>query len=199
MKKYVLILIIISILRCSSNPVSIGKQSFDVEQSPKRTKGSSPQKAKVAKSFTKLSIDFLFTEDEKQESNELIRNLFAMEEDPEVVAERKRQEEESRKRAEEAAKMAEEERKKMEEELKKNPPPPKPPEITFDLIGYLGPMGKRIGVFKMKGSEEIILRGKDEKIEDDFIVVDIGYESAVIGFEGFNETKVIPLLSGGFK
>ena len=197
--KYILIFPLLFILSCSSqisptNNSSSG--SFDEVPQQRKVSTSSSNK-KSAKNFPKLSLDFLF-EGKKGETNlEAQRNISSMEEDPEVVAERKRQEEEARKRAEEAQKKAEEERKKREEELKINPPPPKPPEITFDLIGYLGPSGKRIGVFKMKGSDEIILKGDKEKIDDQFVVVEIGYESAKIGFEGFEETKSIPLISGG--
>jgi len=197
--KCLLIFPLLFIFSCSSGISSTNKtSSSNFDEVPQQRKVStSTSNRKSAKNFPKLSLDFLF-EGKKGESNLASqRNISSMEEDPEVVAERKKQEEEARKKAEEAQKKAEEERKKREEELKINPPPPKPPEITFDLIGYLGPGGKRIGVFKMKGSDEIILKGDKEKIDDQFIVVEIGYESAKIGFEGFEETKSIPLISGG--
>lgn len=151
--------------------------------------------------FPELSLDFLF-EKEKEENGiesgeESSRTLVMMEEDPELVAERKRREEEQRKLMEEAQRKAEEERRKMEEELAKNPPPPKPPEITFDFIGYLGEAKRKIGVFQRKGKGDIFLKREGEKVDETFIIVEIGYESCRIGFEGFEETKLIPLVRGG--
>ncbi len=121
-----------------------------------------------------------------------------MEEDPAVVAERKKNEEEARKKAEEAQKKAAEERKIMEAEFAKNPPPPEPPQINFQFIGYYGPSGGHIGVFRRSGKEdELILKRKGDMIDKTFKILEIGYESAEIGFEGFEQTKTIPLAAGG--
>ena len=149
--------------------------------------------------FPSLSLDFLFEGPAAaKEEPGTCRNIVTMEDDPVDVAERKKREEEARKQAEEAAKKAAEERKKQAEELTKNPPPPQPPAINFDFLGYMGPPGGRIGVFRIgSGETNLVLKKKGEKIGDDYIIVDIGYESAEIGFEGFKETKTIPLTIGG--
>jgi len=127
-------------------------------------------------------------------AEETPRNLFAFEEDPAVVAERKRQAEEAAARAEEARKKAEEERKKREEELRLNPPPPQPPPITFHFVGYFGRPEARLGVFA--GPSGTVLAEKGDSIFGTYKVVDIGYESAEIGFTGFQETQRIPLTGG---
>lgn len=204
MRKLLFFLTIIIFLSCSNSNTTKPNRTLDEVDSalPKKNvsqkKGLSSTKT-VTNKFPSINLDFLFL---KENSDVLIsenqRNIVQMEEDPEVVAERKRKEEELRKQAEDAAKRAEEERRKKEEELKLNPPPPQPPPINFQFIGYMGPPGKRIGIFKMIGTDnDLILKRKGEKILEDFIIVDIGYESAEIGFEGFTETKTISLVSGG--
>jgi hypothetical protein len=125
------------------------------------------------------------------------RNLFAFEEDPAVVAERQRQAEEAAKQAAEAAKKAAEERAKRDEELRLHPPPPQPPGITFQYVGYFGPADGRIGVFALPGSPGVFLSKAGDTVFDKFKIVDVGYESAEIGFVGFKETKRIPLVGGG--
>ena len=125
------------------------------------------------------------------------RNLFAFEEDPAVVAERQRQAEEAAKQAEEAAKKAAEERAKREEEARLHPPPPQPPPVTFQYIGYFGPADDRIGVFALPGTPGVFLVKTGATVLDKFKVLEIGYESAEIGFVGFKETKRIPLVGGG--
>ncbi len=139
-----------------------------------------------------LSLDTLSPVEVPAE--ETPRNLFAFEEDPAVVAERKRQAEEAAARAEEARKKAEEERKKREEELRLNPPPPQPPPITFHFVGYFGRPETRLGVFA--GPSGMVLAEKGDSIFGTYKVVDIGYESAEIGFTGFQETQRIPLTGG---
>lgn len=203
MRKIIFLVLVCALLSCSNNNTGKKGVNFDNEDAATNKKPLqrvSPSSEKNApQHFPALSLDFLFAKREYPQQDEQIqRNIVLMEEDPEVVIERKRREEEARKQAEIAAKKAEEERKKREEELAKNPPPPQPPPINFEFIGYMGPSGKRIGIFKTGGNEEnLILKAKGEKIGKDFIVVDIGYESAEIGFEGFKETKMIPLVSGG--
>lgn len=203
MKKVFYCGFIFLLLSCSYEHLQSKGEKMAIEETSAGKRMSSSRKTGSLKTFSpkfpELSLDFLF--DKKQQGNSAAqsqRNIAMMEEDPEVVAERKRQEEEARKKAEEEAKKAEEERKKREEELKKNPPPPQPPPINFKFIGYIGPSGKKLGIFRINGNnEDLILKRKGEKIGNDFIVVDIGYESAEIGFEGFQETKMIPLVSGG--
>ncbi len=124
------------------------------------------------------------------------RNLFAVEEDPVVVAERVRQQEEAARKAQEAAKKAEEERKKQEEYLRLHPPPPQPPAIPFTFVGYMGPAEARIGVFAMQGGQLTLAKAGDT-LQSKFRVVEVGYESAEIGFQGFTQTQRIPLIGGG--
>jgi hypothetical protein len=203
MKKIFYCAFIFLLLSCANDNIQPKQKSFDVEETSAGKRASSSRKAAstktVSQKFPALKLDFLFNKKQKEDSlDQSQRNIVLMEEDPEVVAERKRKEEEARKMAEEATKKAEEERKKREEELKLNPPPPQPPPINFEFIGYMGPSGKKLGIFRVGGKDEdLVLKRKGEKIGKDFIVVDIGYESAEIGFEGFKETKIIPLVSGG--
>lgn len=204
MRKLLFFLAILIFLSCSNDNTNKPNRTLDdvdnafPQKKVSQKKGLSLTKT-VTNQFPSINLDFLFEKENSEiPTSENQRNIVQMEEDPEVVAERKRKEEEARKQAEEAAKMAEEERRKREEELKLNPPPPQPPPINFQFIGYMGPPKKRIGIFKMIGADEdLILKRKGEKILEDFIVVDIGYESAEIGFEGFKETKTISLVSGG--
>ncbi len=124
------------------------------------------------------------------------RNLFSFEEDPVVVAQRKAQQEEAAKQAEEMAKKAMEARKQQDEYLRLHPPPPQPPSIPFTFVGYMGPPESRIGVFS-SGGAGIFLAKPGDRVQEKFRIVDIGYESAEVGFEGFKETKRIPLQGGG--
>jgi hypothetical protein len=121
------------------------------------------------------------------------RNLFAFEEDPQVVMSR-------RQLAEEAAAQAEESRRKSEEARLKwqgpplPPPPPQPPSISFQFIGYMGTPEDRIGVFSGPGT---FLAKNGEVVQGKFKILSIGYESAEIGFTGFSQTQRIPLTPGG--
>jgi hypothetical protein len=121
------------------------------------------------------------------------RNLFAFEEDPEVVMSR-------RKLSEEAAAKAEESRRKSEEARLRwqgpplPPPPPQPPAISFQFIGYMGTPEDRIGVFSGPGT---FLAKNGEVVQGKFKILSIGYESAEIGFTGFSQTQRIPLTPGG--
>jgi hypothetical protein len=164
----------------------------ELEDSPSpRTKRRKEAKADLSQ-LPALSLETLSPAEAPAE--ETPRNLFAFEEDPAVVAERKRQAEEAAARAEEARKKAEEERKKREEELRQNPPPPQPPPIPFHFVGYFGRPERRFGVFA--GPSGMVLAEKGDDIFGTFKVVDIGYESAEIGFTGFQETQRIPLTGG---
>jgi hypothetical protein len=192
------------IFSCSGSPVDPGKnrtegkgKSFEEDGGPVRRSKTVSSKKKSA-AFPELNLDFLFKDKAPAGEAEVQRNMVAMEEDPVVVAERKKRDEEARKQAEEAAKKAAEERKKLDEELAKNPPPPQPPAIPFDFIGYMGPVNNHIGIFRIGGKDDVLLLcKKGEKIDKEFRVIEIGYESAEIGFEGFKETKTIPLVAGG--
>ncbi len=121
------------------------------------------------------------------------RNLFAVEEDPALVAERRRQAEETAQKAQDAAKKAQEARLKWQGPPLP-PPPPQPPAIPFQFIGYLGSPEDRIGVFFGPG---LFLAKKGDAVQARFKIVSIGYESAEIGFQGFAQTQRIPLTAGG--
>lgn len=84
------------------------------------------------------------------------------------------------------AEQAERDRKLAEQraiEIAANPPPPPkpmPPAIAFKYIGYLGPKDDRIAVFDDGG--ETLLAKRGETVREQFRVVDIRYESVVIGY-----------------
>lgn len=124
------------------------------------------------------------------------RNLFAFEEDPAVVIQRRQQQEEAAKQAEELAKKSIEARKQQEDYLRQHPPPPQPPAIPFTFVGYMGPPEHRIGVFS-SGGQGVFLAKVGDTVQEKFRIVDIGYESAEVGFQGFKDTKRIPLQGGG--
>lgn len=124
------------------------------------------------------------------------RNLFAFEEDPAVVAQRRQQQEEAAKKAEEMAKKSLEARKQQEDYVRQHPPPPQPPAIPFTFVGYMGPPEHRIGVFS-SGGQGVFLAKVGDTVQEKFRIVDIGYESAEVGFQGFKDTKRIPLQGGG--
>lgn len=120
------------------------------------------------------------------------RNLFAFEEDPAVIAERQKQ----ALAAAEAARKAEELRRKWQGPPPP-PPPPQPPQIPFQFVGYFGAPGDRTGVFTGAGEPGPKLAKKGDVLMTQFKIVEIGYESAEIGFKNFTETRRIPLSSGG--
>lgn len=91
----------------------------------------------------------------------------------------------------------------------RKPPPPRPtptptpygwvrpPDFTMEYIGMLGPVHKRVAVFR-KQSEfgvDIEVAPTDGVVDKDFIVREIGLESVVIGFVGFadKERTRVPL------
>ncbi len=191
-------------LSCSGDGRAAGaRKTQDIEDTgvarhaeAARTKKSAPAALPV------LSLDGLFGEaapDEQAAASQpqAARNLFSFEEDPVVVAERQRQAEEAQKAQEAAAKKAAEEAAKQQEYIRANPPPPQPPAITFSFIGYMGPPENRIGVFSVPGSNGPVLARAGDHIAQRFVVKEIGYESAEIGFDGFTETKRISLMPGG--
>lgn len=114
-------------------------------------------------------------------------------------AERARKEAEAlaKRQAEEAAQRAEAERARQIEVAKLPPPPPpkpQPPTIAFKYIGYLGPKNARIAVFDDAG--EMLLARKGETIREQFRVVDIKYDTVVMGFTNTQfqkDTRELPL------
>jgi len=132
------------------------------------------------------------------------RDLFKYSKRPptaeELEAERLRREAELRARRE-----AEERRRAAAEAAREaaanRPPPPpptpaekQPPRIPFQYIGYLGPKNDRIAVFQE--GEELLLARTGEPLQDLFRVVDIRYESVVMGFtdpEFESRTRELPM------
>jgi len=122
------------------------------------------------------------------------RNLFAFEEDPALALERERQAREAREREQAAQRLRD--RWQGPPLPPPPPPPPQPPAIPFTFIGYLGPPQARIGVFSMSGGKELVLARSGDRIQQKFLVKEVGFESAEIGFEGFTETRRITLTPG---
>ncbi len=62
------------------------------------------------------------------------------------------------------------------------PPPsgPKPPPINFAYLGYLGPKDNKIAVFE--NGQEILLARAGDVVQQQFRVVEFGYESIVMGY-----------------
>lgn len=60
---------------------------------------------------------------------------------------------------------------------------PRPPEFTMEYLGYFGPADKKIAVFTNGKNQINVLEG--DKIQNQFIVERIGYESVDIRFVGF--------------
>jgi len=97
---------------------------------------------------------------------------------------------ERRRLAQEAAERARQEAEKRRREEAAKAPPPQParnvprgpvtPRIDLKYLGYLGPKDDRIAVFV--DGQEIVLAREGEVVKDDFRVVEIQYESVVMGF-----------------
>ncbi len=121
------------------------------------------------------------------------RDLFQYAQRPPSAAEVRRLREEAERRRKEieeaqrrAAEEAERRRKEQEEAAKvaalhpAPPPPPQPPSITLRYLGYIGPKDDRIVVFE--DGKEMILARKGEVVKGQFRVVDVKWESVVMGF-----------------
>lgn len=114
--------------------------------------------------------------------------------------------------AEEARRQAEIERKRQEEMAKiaaiqaqkeaearallppPPPPPPTPPSINFQYLGYLGPKDGKIAVF-MDGQDMVLAR-VGEVLKREFKVVDIKYDTVVMGYvkkEFQSQTRELPI------
>ncbi len=174
-----------------------GKQAPDVEGSttgPSRPH-SGPAGTIRPASIPLLSLDNLTPSDVTKDEPQ--RNLFAFEQDPAILAKKKKEAEEAAKAAAEAAKRAQAIHMKKMEALRKNPPPPAPPQITVNFVGYFGLPESRIGVFVSRGGRDVILAKKGDTVMSKYKILDIGYESAEIGFQGFKQTERIPLSGGG--
>lgn len=104
---------------------------------------------------------------------------------------RAREEAERRRRdAEIAAKRAAEDeaRRRVEEEARARelalhplpPPPPTPPSVTFRYLGYLGPKDAKVAIFE--DGKDLLLARKGEIVKEQFRVVEIKWETVVVGF-----------------
>lgn len=60
------------------------------------------------------------------------------------------------------------------------PTGPRLPRVTFEYVGYIGPKDDRIAVFEE--GQALILGRAGEVIQDDFRVVEIQYDTVIIGF-----------------
>ena len=102
---------------------------------------------------------------------------------------------------EEAARKRREADEARQEAAANRPPPPpprpaekQPPRIPFQYIGYLGPKDDRIAVFQE--GQDLLLAKRGEPLQDLFTVVDIRYESVVMGFtdpEFESRTRELPM------
>jgi hypothetical protein len=136
------------------------------------------------------------------------RDLFKYSARPPSPAEveAQRQAELAAQRAREAAERDRQERARVAAEqqaraaeLAANAPPPPPPEptppgIPFRYIGYLGPPADRIAV--LQDGEELLLARRGEPLRGSFKVVEIRYESVVMGYTDprfEDRTREIPM------
>ncbi len=189
-------LVLGSLAGCSGTTLT-GRQAPDVEGND--TGPSRPHRGRAGTihpaSIPLLSLDNLTPSDVTKDEPQ--RNLFAFEQDPAILAKKKKEAEEAARAAAEAAKKAQAIQKKRMETLRKNPPPPAPPQVTINFVGYFGLPDSRIGVFVSRGARDVILARKGDTVMSKYKILDIGYESAEIGFQGFKQTERIPLSGGG--
>ena len=182
---------------CSGMTSTSGRQVPDVEGNDGGPARSPRRRAAAAHpaAIPLLSLDNLTPS--AVSKDEPPRNLFAFEQDPAVLAKKKEEAEKAAKAAAEAAKEAQAQQQKRTEELRKNPPPPAPPQVTINFVGYFGHPDSRIGVFVSRGAQDVILAKKGDTVMSKYKILNIGYESAEIGFQGFKQTERIPLSGGG--
>lgn len=171
-----------------------GRLDIDAEQPAARASGK--KKPVVhADALPALSLEGLYgPEAQEGEAARPARNLFAFEQDPTLELERQKQAEAAQAREREAQRLRD--RWQGPPLPPPPPPPPQPPAIPFTFIGYLGPPGARVGVFALSGGKDLVLARAGDRIQKQFIVRDLGYESAEIGFDGFTETRRIVLTPG---
>jgi hypothetical protein len=75
------------------------------------------------------------------------------------------------------------------------PPKPRPPAIDFRYLGSFGPKERKIAVFI--DESEIYNARQGDVVKDRFLVVNIGFESADIGFVEFPSEPAQRLAAGG--
>ncbi len=79
-------------------------------------------------------------------------------------------------------------------DLAKNPPKPQPPVIALKYVGYMGPKHDKIAVFN--DGDEVIVAKRGETVKGQFTVVEIKFESVVMGYtrpEFSDMTRELPL------
>ncbi len=134
----------------------------------------------------------LFKYAQRPPSAEEIRRARELEE------QRRREAEEAAKRA--ALEAAERQRQEMEQarlRASEPPPPPAPPAIQLKFIAVIGPPKDKIAVFET--GQDLLLAKKGETVQGEFKVVDIKYESVVMGFtrrDFKNQTRELPMTRG---
>ena len=177
---------LITAAACSGSAATTSETKPSAGKSRRKVK-----KAMVASDLPMLSLENLAPgEGTKGEGS---RNLFSFEEDPEIIAKRKAEAEERAKSLEKAARAASIKRQEAIKKQKLHPQPPKPPAIPFKFVGYFGDPDNKIGVFTSNSGEDLYLANKGDTLLAKFNIIEIGYESAEIGFKNFKETKRIPL------
>jgi len=74
-------------------------------------------------------------------------------------------------------------------------PKPLPPQVDFFYLGSFGPSGRKIGVFS---DEQAVYNARvGDVIKEQFVLVNIGYESVDIGFVNFPDAAARRLAVGG--
>jgi hypothetical protein len=107
--------------------------------------------------------------------------------------ERLRRELEAKANAEAAARMAED-RERRAKELAINPPKPPAPPIQLKYLGYFGPKTDKIAAFE--DGEEVLVAKQGDIVKGQFRVVEIRYESVVMGYTNpqfRNETRELAM------
>ena len=166
-----------------------------VRGSSSRTRRRVHKKAPTATTLSTLSLDNLYPARESKKGPS--RNLFAFEQNPAIVAARKAAAAKAAALREKLAHKTAQEIKLQQKTRAQHPPKPQPPPITFHFVGYFGIPRNKIGVFITADKKNILLAQKGDTILSRFHILEIGYESAEIGFKHFKETKRIPLSGGG--
>lgn len=70
---------------------------------------------------------------------------------------------------------------------------PPPPPFDRDFIGHFGPIQLQVAAFRLQGEDpeisEVEVAKVGDVLEDVFIVREIGFESVIIGFVGYDQSE----------
>ncbi len=70
---------------------------------------------------------------------------------------------------------------------------PPPPPFNRDFIGHFGPIQLQVAAFRLQGEDpeisEVEVAKVGDVLEDVFIVREIGFESVIIGFVGYDQSE----------